>query len=106
MKPGDHIKRLRYFNELSRKFSAMYFHSPQFCHYKHKDAEASQVCSGVFRKQKKICRKVINNIQITLLIPVFLKSKYIPASEFTINVFASLQPHMLKLVVVVLCVYA
>lgn len=31
-KPGYHIKLLWYFNELSREFSAMYFHSLQFCH--------------------------------------------------------------------------
>lgn len=72
-----------------------------FCHQRTKDTKSfTNERSGVFGKQKKICCEVINNIQITLLIQVFLKPKYTLVPGLSVKMSASSMAHMQMQVVV------
>lgn len=98
MKPADHIKLLRRWNELSRGRSASASHSATRGPRTQSPSQTSAV--ACLENKKKICCEVINNIQITLLIQVFLKPKYTLVPGLSVKMSASSMAHMQMQVVV------
>lgn len=101
MRPADHIKLLRCCNELSRERALpCTFTAFNPATISTRTQSPLQMSAVACLENKKICCEVINNIQITLLIQVFLKPKYTLVPRLSMNVSASSLAHMQMQVVV------